>query len=187
MQPWLLTSLNFAFTRILQKIRKPWKGRQMIILEMVLDHLGLPNTKFPVTLFLARRPPERVQGTWQKQRPVKSWLPGLASLLIPPMPDLWMVWGDWGLTLIALIPVEFSCFIANARFPSSLIFASSTPSIWNQLPTLGSWIQHLPPLPDFCLPSPKPTLDTTVVTTGNTKSGGKNVALIFNGLIIQNR
>ena len=88
-----------------------------------------------------------------------------------------MVWGDWGLTLIVLRPVEFSCFIANARFPSSLIFSSSTPSIWNQLPTLDFWIQHIPPLPDFCLPSPKPTLDTTVVTTGNTKSGEKILPL----------
>ena len=149
---------------------------------MVLDYVGLSNTKFPVTLLLARRPQNAVQGTRQKQGPVQSWLPGLASLLIPPTPDLWMVWGDWGLTLIALISVEFSRFIANTRFPSSLIFTSSTPSIWNQLPTLGSWIQHIAPLPDFCLPSPKPTLDTTVISTGNTKSGGKMLPLSVMGL-----
>lgn len=139
MQPWLLTSLNFVFTRILQEIRKPGKGRQVIILKMVLDHLGLSNTKFPVTLLLARGPPEHVQGTWQKQGPVKSWLPGLASLLILPTPDLWMVWGDWGLTLIAPIPIfsDFCLFhpihlepavhirfLNSARYPSAWLLSS---------------------------------------------------------------
>ena len=187
MQPWLLTSFNCVFTRILQEIRKPGKRRQMIILEMVLDYVGLSNTKFPVTLLLARRPQNAVQGTCQKQGPVQSWLPGLASLLIPPTPDLWMVWGDWGLTLnyshicrifplhcqypipifsdfhlfhpIYLEPAAHIRFLNSAHCPSAWLL-SSLPKAYIRYHSDKHW-EH--------------------------KIRGGNVALICNGLIIHNR